>query len=591
MYLQRHRSQSSSPASEVQGSSHRTTPAGIPRFLTAAASSQTVNEVARTGTRGVGERLPHRERLQSAFGHAHDLSTIDAHTGGEAAAACASLGADAYAAGTSLAFRSRPSLWLAAHEAAHAVQQRHGRVPAGGLDTPGDRYEREASAVADRVVAGRSAAELLPRGDERRGDGAGHARGDATSPARDAGAHSSGASASGVVVQRYTNETIGGAAAQVGAGRQTALFDSQTLYAASSLIGGANTKLQAAGKKGSYIELKEAGGSVSVDGNTLKGVQPEFLKKASSAHAGVEKANAPGGMDSERTAHGPMALWTDCGRSSAAVTGSAGYGDRSIVYYENGVAKLGKGMTDKTVSKWLRGEPNQMANEVYMKLLPAFIERPDNTAFLVEGVHFDVGTHAAGGAAAGATAGTTFGAILGGIAGGGLGAAVGGALGGALGGMAGAELGSKLEHRVYRKPATILEAKSMYLLLGNAGMDKFDKEAHINFYANPEVGESYSMATEGDMPDFKTYPGESTWNYHWAGVVVKDGTDNITLENYAVTDKYAKSKGVAQYDFIDRGWIFAMYGTTVAAQSFHERHLASKTHGTRATSIAARTDQ
>jgi hypothetical protein len=296
-------------------------------------------------------------------------------------------------------------------------------------------------------------------------------------------------------------------------------------------------------------------------------------------------------MDSERTAHGPMALWTDCGRSSAAVTGSVGYGDRSVVYYENGVAKLGKGMTDKTVSEWLTGESNQMANEVYMKLLPAFIERADNAAFLVEGVHFDIATHAAGGAVAGATAGTTFGVILGGIAGGGLGAAVGGASGGALGGMAGAKLGSKLEYRAYRKPATILEAKSMYLLLGNAGMDKFDKEARINFYANPEIGESYSMATEGDMPDFTSYPGETTWNYHWAGVVMKDGTDNITLENYAVTDKHAKSKGVAQYDFIDRGWIFAMYGTTVAAQSFHKQHLASKTHGSRATSIVVRTDQ
>lgn len=64
-------------------------------------------------------------------------------------------------------------------------------------------------------------------------------------------------------------------------------------------------------------------------------------------------------MDTEGTANGPMALWTDCGRSSAAVTGSSGSGDRSVVYFDNGVAKLGKGVDDSTVADWLKGEPNQ----------------------------------------------------------------------------------------------------------------------------------------------------------------------------------------------------------------------------------------
>jgi hypothetical protein len=164
-------------------------------------------------------------------------------------------------------------------------------------------------------------------------------------------------------------------------------------------------------------------------------------------------------------------------------------------------------------------------------------------------------------------------------------------VGGIAGGIAGAELGSKTLTKVYRTPANIAEAKAMYLALGNAGMDKFDREAGINFYANPEIGESYSMATEGDMPGFKTYAGESTWNYHWAGVVMKDGADNVTLENYAVTKEYADSKGVRQYDFIDRAWNFAMYGTVDKSQTFHHEHLESKTHGTHATSIAVRTDK
>jgi Domain of unknown function (DUF4157) len=561
--VQRHKGTSSPASGRAARAGPRGAAAGVPRFLTWAASPRAVGEVARSGTHGVGQQLPHRERLQSAFGRSHDLSAVEAHVGSESAAACDTLEAEAFTAGSSIAFRSGPGLWLAAHEAAHVVQQRHGEAPSGGLDSPGDPYERRASAVADRVVAGRSAADLLPRGAERESTG---------------------------VVQRYALEAVGGAQAQVGEGRHTALFDSQTLYATSGMISGANAKLQAAGKKGSYVELKDAGGSVSVDGNSLTGVQPEFLRKAGSAHSDVAKSNAPGGMDSEGTAHGPMALWTDCGRSSAAVTGSSGGGDRSVVYFENGVAKLGKGIDDATVSDWLKGEPNQMANEVYMNLLPGFVERPDNAAFVVEGVHYDIGSYAALGAVGGVVAGAALGALVGGFAGG-AGALPGAVIGGVLGGIAGAAIGSEHTRKVFRKPATIAEAKAMYLALGNAGMDKFDKEAHINFYANPEVGESYSMATEGDMPGFKTYPGEDTWNYHWAGVVMKDGSDNITLENYAVTEKYAQSKGVDQYDFIDRGWNFAMYGTTDKAQTFHAEHLASKTHGTHATSIAVRTDK
>ena len=391
-------------------------------------------------------------------------------------------------------------------------------------------------------------------------------------------------------MQRYTNEALGAGSAQVGEGRQSALFGAQTLYAASALIAGANTKLQAAGKQGSYIELTAGSGAVDVDGNSLTKVEPRFLTKPGGAHAGAEKANAPGGRDTEGTADGPMALWTDCGRSSAAVTGSSGGSDRSVVYKENGVAKLGKGVDDSTVSKWLKGGPNAMANQVYMDLLPGFIARADNAAFVVEGVHYDLASNTVMGAVAGASAGMGLGALVGSFFGG-VGAGPGAVVGGIIGGIAGGIAGSEQTHQVFRKPATIAEAKAMYLALGDAGMDKFDKEAGINFYANPEIGESYSMATEGDMPGFSSYPGEKTWNYHWAGVVMKDGTDNITLEAYAVTEKYAKSKGVSTWNFIDRDWNFAMYGTTDKSQTFHEEHLASKTHGTKATSIVVRTDK
>jgi hypothetical protein len=52
-------------------------------------------------------------------------------------------------------------LHTAAHEAAHIVQQRQGVHLKGGVGEVGDAYEQHADAVADRVVAGQSAADLL----------------------------------------------------------------------------------------------------------------------------------------------------------------------------------------------------------------------------------------------------------------------------------------------------------------------------------------------------------------------------------------------------------------------------------------------
>ncbi|HZJ68368.1 MAG TPA: hypothetical protein VFD36_32930, partial [Kofleriaceae bacterium] len=67
-----------------------------------------------------------------------------------------------YATGSTVAFASpSPSLHTAAHEAAHVVQQRGGVQLAGGVGQAGDAYERHADAVADRVVAGASAEDLL----------------------------------------------------------------------------------------------------------------------------------------------------------------------------------------------------------------------------------------------------------------------------------------------------------------------------------------------------------------------------------------------------------------------------------------------
>jgi hypothetical protein len=119
-----------------------------------------IQSAAAHGTRGGGGKLPYFERIQAAFGN-HDISGIRSHVGGAAREASDAIGAEAYATGSSVAFRSAPSLHTAAHEAAHIVQQRAGVSLKGGVGESGDRYERHADAVADAVVSGKSAEGLL----------------------------------------------------------------------------------------------------------------------------------------------------------------------------------------------------------------------------------------------------------------------------------------------------------------------------------------------------------------------------------------------------------------------------------------------
>jgi hypothetical protein len=74
--------------------------------------------------------LPHREQIQAAFG-GYDLGTVRTLVGGNAARLAAAMGANAYAVGNRIGFRDLPDLDLAAHEAAHVVQQRE-RTPRSG---------------------------------------------------------------------------------------------------------------------------------------------------------------------------------------------------------------------------------------------------------------------------------------------------------------------------------------------------------------------------------------------------------------------------------------------------------------------------
>jgi hypothetical protein len=115
---------------------------------------------AQAGTSGAGSSLPYASQIQALFGR-HDVAGVRSYVGGAAAEASSALGARAFAVGDAVGFATQPDLHTAAHEAAHVVQQQRGVALAGGIDTPGDTHERHADAVADEVVAGRSAESLL----------------------------------------------------------------------------------------------------------------------------------------------------------------------------------------------------------------------------------------------------------------------------------------------------------------------------------------------------------------------------------------------------------------------------------------------
>lgn len=116
--------------------------------------------LAQRGVSDGGSNLPHAEAIQASFGR-HAIHHIRAHQGVQAQAAARQLGASAYATGADVAFASAPNLHTAAHEAAHVVQQQGGVSLKGGMGEAGDRYEQHADQVADRVVAGESAEDLL----------------------------------------------------------------------------------------------------------------------------------------------------------------------------------------------------------------------------------------------------------------------------------------------------------------------------------------------------------------------------------------------------------------------------------------------
>ena len=115
------------------------------------------------GVQDPGKPMTHLSAIQQAFGH-HDVSSMREHTGPGAKTSLESLGAKGFSSNGHMAFAGIPDLYTQAHEAAHGVQQTglgDGLQLKGGIGEAGDRYERHADTVAEKVVQGESAEALL----------------------------------------------------------------------------------------------------------------------------------------------------------------------------------------------------------------------------------------------------------------------------------------------------------------------------------------------------------------------------------------------------------------------------------------------
>ncbi len=116
-------------------------------------------DAAQRGIRAPAVPLPYLEQVQRALGR--DLRGVVAHTGPVATESAHAMGASVYATGNHVVFAGTPSLHTVAHEVTHVLQQQSGVQLQGGVGRVGDRYERQADAVADVVAQGGSAVGLV----------------------------------------------------------------------------------------------------------------------------------------------------------------------------------------------------------------------------------------------------------------------------------------------------------------------------------------------------------------------------------------------------------------------------------------------
>jgi len=147
------------------------------------------------------------------------------------------------------------------------------------------------------------------------------------------------------------------------------------------------------------------------------------------------------------------------------------------------------------------------------------------------------------------------------------------------------------------KPPTYGKANSLYLKIGKnkEALALLNNTFGVNSEVVPEVGEAVTQVGDERLVNWLNDKGEDKWNFHWAGIIMVDGSDYVTLENCAVTmgevsiEEYAAEKdwydkapyvlaSDKQMDIVNERWYFKMYGAD--KQSFHSKN-SEDSHATK----------
>lgn len=539
---------------------------------------QTVQRVARDGVTSHGRSLPHGAAISRSFGPEHDVSNVTAHIGGAAGRAVEAIGAQAYAVGGRIAFRVAPDLRLAAHEAAHVVQQRGGVQLPGGVGADGDRYERNAESVADRVAAGASAADLLTplRGPQR----------SAVQCYRPYSAE-----------EQRPNVWRAGKPVRVSEDGRLAVgqdggYGSHDLWAEASMIGPADHVLQTTGSR-----YRLTAGQDQLVGPAPNSGQLRTLTRVVPIYGPTWES----GSD--------MTMPDDCGVAAHEVTGAMDDQDKKtemvavIKDLQSGLNQVVTGCDDvpmkmkrQFLEPFLRAKSDEVVGTYFglfeghrrdlldTKRLAA-LDRPlrlfrhalrDNDLMLTdlavlttEGEAlrkmdpddpdygprmraYDDNKHSL---------------------------------------MVRAEQIKKVVDATRAVQVTNLKLIDDLLVAAYNKLDTqersdFERRIGINRYANPSPGQAYAISTGGPSLD-KELPGgevQITYNVHWAGVVMASGPDTVTMENSAQHKVLPRNKN----------WIFQMYGQASddyrrRGQTFHEQNRdVVGAHGTSPTTMVVK---
>jgi hypothetical protein len=159
--------------------------------------------------------------------------------------------------------------------------------------------------------------------------------------------------------------------------------------------------------------------------------------------------------------------------------------------------------------------------------------------------------------------------------------------------------------RLYRELVTVLttrlhvDEQQARNILAASGIQ--DTMTYYNMsLALDTLAAALAHRVEGDAHGRATAAGQignmntthALWNKHWGGVVMKDGTDFVTLENDASTQGHETSQQIGTTDtYINRAWGFAMYGTVQPEQTFHHQMMATEDFGDTATTMTFRRPQ